>query len=103
MKKVTATPESFDVEKNAIGVKQHDTKEAPKVLVSRATVLDTIILEGGSWEELTAKADAAAAPLKTKIKHYTKSLFLTHIRYRTTKRPNYFKSVVIKEEGIVVK
>ena len=74
-----------------------------EVLKSRATVLDEIILAGGTWEELTAAANEATANLKTKIKSYPKSLLLTHIRYREQKRKNYFAGVVIKDEGIFVK
>jgi hypothetical protein len=79
-------------------------KETKKeVLPTRASALDAILLEGGTWEELTAKADAATAPLKTKIKHYPPALLKTHIRYREAKRKNFFSAVKVTDEGIVVK
>jgi hypothetical protein len=98
-----AKVENFDVEKNAIGVKQHDKKEVKESLPSRASVLDAIINEGGSWEELIAKADAACAPLKTKIKKYSPSLIHTHMRYRLATKPHAFDRVKVTEAGIEVK
>jgi hypothetical protein len=90
-------------EKN--NTKVAETKTAEKnekkvTLPSRASVLDNILLAGGTFEELVAKADAAAVPLKTKIKHYTASLFATHMRYRETKKPGFFNSVKVTETGI---
>lgn len=72
-------------------------------LPSRASVLDQIILTGGTYEELTEKADAAAAPLKTKIKHYTPALFRTHMRYRNSLKPGFFAGVEVTDKGIFPK
>jgi hypothetical protein len=90
-KNITKVAEPKTAEKN-------ETKKV--TLPSRASVLDTILLAGGTFEELVAKADAAAVPLKTKIKHYTASLFATHMRYRETKKPGFFNSVKVTETGI---
>lgn len=92
MKKVETTPASETAK-----------KPVKEVLPSRASVLDRVLLEGGSWEELTAKADAEVVNLKTKIKHYTVAEFKTHMRYRLAHKPHYFDSVKVTENGIEVK
>lgn len=74
------------------------------VLKSRASALDEIILAGGDWSTILTKADAACAPLKTKVKTYTKALIHTHIRYREAQKPTFFASVKIDDEkGILVR
>ena len=73
-------------------------------LTTRASMLDAIILAGGTWGKLIAKADFESNRMG-KNQKYTIAILKTHIRYRTVvqNNPDYLKNFNITEEGIFLK
>jgi hypothetical protein len=71
---------------------------------SMASNLDEIIKEGGTWEEMIAKAEDESQKRHGNIK-YTKGVINSHIRYRTVTQnnPNYLINYLITEKGIFPK
>ncbi len=71
---------------------------------SMAGKLDEIILAGGKWEELIAKAEKESKKMGKHMR-YTIGVFKSHIRYRTVTQnnPNYLKDYMITEKGIYPK
>lgn len=72
---------------------------APKK-VSMAAEIDTVILAGGTWEELIQKADEITARRNNATK-YTKGVLKAHIKYRINHdNVEIFKNLQISETGI---
>ena len=69
--------------------------------VTIASKLDEIILAGGKWETIIAKAEAESQKLDGHIK-YTIGVINAHIKYRTVtqKNPGYLKNLIVTEKGI---
>jgi len=69
--------------------------------VTIASKLDEIILAGGKWETIIAKAEAESQKLGGHIK-YTIGVINAHIRYRTVtqRNPGYLKNLIVTDEGI---
>ena len=69
--------------------------------LTMASKLDEIILAGGKWEELIAKADFESKKMGRDQK-YTIGILKSHIPYRTTiqRNPEYLGDLVITEEGL---
>jgi hypothetical protein len=86
-------------------MKNAETKTAEKSpkLPTRASALDTVVLNGGTWPEILTAADAAVVPLKTKVKRHDIAFIKTHIRYRTRQKPSYFAGIKVDENGITFK
>jgi len=100
----------FDVEANAVGVKQHDKPTQPKPKppkeprVTIAGKLDEIIKAGGKWEDLVLMAQEANNKLGGRLK-FSKGALKAHIRFRlvTQKQSDYLGNKEITDEGIIEK
>jgi hypothetical protein len=72
---------------------------APKK-ISMAAEIDTVILAGGTWEELIQKADEITARRNNATK-YTKGVLKAHIKYRINHdNVKIFKNLQISDTGI---
>ncbi len=102
--------EEFDVNKNAEGVKQHDkkvttpkaekpVKEAKPTKDTIASRWDTILIHGGKWVDLVAKAQQASKELGGTMKVSVGSL-RAHAAYRLKKDSKYLGQLVLTAEGI---
>lgn len=107
--------EEFDVEKNAVGVKQHNTGKPKGKAVAKvdapavkkeakpqlAKKIDELIEKGGKWEDLIAEATefCKVNELKSKI---TQGSFKTQIYWRRQiqKQESYAADKVLTEKGI---
>lgn len=107
--KENVTVETFDVDKNAIGVKQHTPKsKSTKTTVkpvkkeTKATLaskFDELLVKGGTWESLITKATEAVKELKLTTK-ISKGSLKAHVAYRVKKNPQYLGKLKMTDTGI---
>lgn len=85
-------------------VKQADTTKPKKEpVISVTSLIDAVIVQGGTWQALADKCNEVAKG-KGNIK-YTVSVLKAHVRYRTItqKKTDYLGDFVMTDEGIMPK
>lgn len=74
-------------------------KKEPKITL--ASKLDAILVKGGKWDALVAKANEFSKELGATTKFNVGTL-KGHIKYRTDRHPDYLGNLKLTEVGITI-